>query len=90
MHLQFRENSLGVMPGGVLADLELARNGLIGPALAQQTSDLSLASGEPKLFHQNVFLDPPVAFRRRHGRGTLLQIPSERTQLVDGAAELFY
>ena len=88
MNLQFGENSLGMMPGRVLADTELTSNGLIGTSLTQQRGNLRLSSGQPKLFHQLVLLLRPVATIGRSDSGLLLQVSSEGSQFVNRAAKL--
>jgi hypothetical protein len=49
MHLQFCQDSLGMVPGGVLADPQLARNDLVGTPLTEEPGHLRFAPGQSKL-----------------------------------------
>src|SRR5215216_4376568 len=89
MHFKLGEDSLGMMPGRVLADIELTSDGLIGSSLTQEAGNLRLASRQPKLFHQLVLLLRPVPTIGWPGPGLLLKVTSESSQFVNGPAKLF-
>lgn len=86
MHLELREDTLGVVPRRMGADPELPRNRLVGPPLSQQSRYLYLTPGEAKASGQ-----APV-LRAVRGRGEpwavlLLQVPSELAELVNRAMQ---
>ena len=87
MDFELGEDSLGVVPRCMLADLELASNRLVGAALAQQFGHLSLAPGQAELSAQ-IGLSSGVPVGRALKPMLLLEAAAVFPELVDRASKL--
>ena len=86
MYLELGENPLGMVPGGVGADLEFPRNRLVGPALSQEGRYLDLPAGKAKACSQTATLRA-VGVRGGPGPMLPLQTASQLAELVNRAVQ---
>jgi len=88
MYLQLGQDPLGMMTGGVSADFERARDGLIGLAFGQELGYVDLALREPESLLQSPVTYLSIAVRKGKFAVLFSELVPQLPELANRAAQL--
>jgi hypothetical protein len=89
MHVELGEHTLGMMPGGVGADLQLLCDLEVGPTLCEECCDLGLAAGQAISVHEgDTWILLSIRTRLKNRRSLAPKLAPQFSHFVQRAADL--